>query len=87
MNHYSQPPVMITGPPSVIQAVEGYGITVKAACKGKIDTNWCITTQDKNYHCYSSTDGDDNYSVTVDGCLPNEPHCCNFTIAFKSFNT
>ena len=78
---------MLTHPPSV-QAVEGYGVTIKATFEGKIDTNlgayWCITTQDKSYHCYSSTDSDDNYSVTVDGCpptAPSDPHCCNFTVA------
>ena len=78
---------MLTPPPSVVQAVEGYSVTVKATFKGKNDINlgayWCITTQDESYeHCYSSTDHDDNYSVTVDGCLPSDPYCCNFTVAF-----
>ena len=77
---------MLTRPPSVVQAVEGYSASVEATFEGKIDTNlwayWCITTEDKNYHCYSSSDHDDNYSVTIDGCPPNDPYCCNFTVTF-----
>ena len=37
-------------------------------------------SQLKNYHCYSCSDHDNDYSIITDDCTPDDPCCCNFTV-------
>ena len=44
---------------------------------------WCVYKTQHDYYCYNSTENDDNYTVSIDGCPPDNPNCCYFTVLLK----
>ena len=67
--------------------MKGHDVTITARYDGnKDDKNlgvyWCVFKTQEDYYCYYLNEND-NYTVSIDGCLPDDKNCCYFTVTLK----